>query len=345
MAFQSNTGRFGDLNVGDRGSRNGQAARRPGGLPHFGRGVRATAMSRLMRCCAAVMVAGVTSLTAQPSDPPRFRVDVSLVRLQAIVKDTSGQPVGDLTSDDFEIYDNGVLQRVALFAVDTQAPLSIALLVDTSASTAIKLREETQSVVRFLDALLEDGNPGDRVSLYSFSHEVVLERGFTRDTELLESELKQLKGEAGTSLYDAIYFASRALESRDGRRVILVVTDGADTTSGHDFHSALEAAHSADTVIYGIVIVPVTSDAGRHVAGENALTSLAVGTGGRVVAATWGDVLDSAFTGILRDLRTEYLLGFYPRNVPYSTERFHQIEVKTQREGLQVFTRNGYYGE
>jgi len=284
-------------------------------------------------------------LAAQPSDPPQFRVDVSLVRLQAIVKDASGQPVGTLGPEDFEIYDNGVPQQISLFAVDTEAPLSVAMLVDTSGSTAIKLPEETNSVTRFLNALLNDSNPGDRVSLYSFSHDVMLERGFTRDTELLESELKGLKGEAGTSLYDAIYFASRALASREGRRVILVVTDGADTTSTRDFHSALEEAHAADAAIYGIVIVPVTSDAGRHVAGENALTSLAVGTGGRVVAATWGEMLDSAFADILRDLRTQYLLGYYPRNIPYTTERFHQIEVKMKPQGLQVLTRSGYYGE
>jgi len=292
-----------------------------------------------------LLLATAAALAAQSRETTRFRVDVNLVRLQAIVKDSSGTPVGTLTRDDFRIYDNGVLQQIALFAVDTQAPLSVAMLVDTSGSTAVKLPEETRSVVRFLDALLDDSNPGDRVSLYSFSHDVVLERGFTRDTGLLESDLKQLKGEAGTSLYDAIYFASQALESRDGRRVILAVTDGADTTSVRDFHAALEAAHAADTAIYGIIIVPVASDAGRHVAGENALTSLALGTGGRVVAATWGDVLDSAFADILRDLRTQYLLGYYPRDVPYTTERFHQIEVKTKQDGLQVFTRTGYYGE
>jgi len=300
--------------------------------------------NRWWRFTAGLLAASIP-LAAQVSDTPQFRVDVNLVRLLATVKDGNGQLVGTLTREDFNIYDNGVLQEVALFAHDTEVPLSVALLVDTSGSTAIKLPEEARSVVSFLRSLLQEGNSGDRVALYSFSHDVVLERGFTRDSASLESELKRLKGEAGTSLYDAIYFASQALESRDGRRVVLVVTDGADTTSRHDFHAALEAAHAADAAIYGIVIVPVTSDAGRHIAGENAVTSLAVGTGGRVVAATWGDVLDSAFTDILRDLRTQYLLGYYPRNLPYTTERFHSIEVRTKRVGLQVFSRSGYYGD
>lgn len=263
----------------------------------------------------------------------------------ATVKDRNGQLVGGLSRDDFVIYDSGVRQEVALFSHTTETPLSVALLVDTSGSTAIRLRQETDSTVRFLNALFGDGNPNDQVALYSFSHDVMLVEGFTRDARALERSLKQLNGEAGTSLYDAVYFAARALESREGRRVILIVTDGADTTSARDFHGAVRAAHDADAAIYGIMIVPVTSDAGRHIAGENALISLSTGTGGRVFGATLGDTLDVAFTDILRDLRSQYLLGYYPRNVPYSREPFHRIEVKTRDPGLRVSTRTGYYGE
>ena len=89
--------------------------------------------------------------------------------------------------------------------------------------------------------------------------------------------------------------------------------------------------------------MPVTSDAGRHVAGENALISLATSTGGRVLAATLNESLDSAFSGILRDLRTQYLIGYYPKNLPYSKERFRRIELKVARPDLKVSTRSGYY--
>ena len=132
---------------------------------------------------------------------------------------------------------------------------------------------------------------------------------------------------------------------RKGRRVIVLVTDGADTTSIKNFQQATEAAHNADAVLYGIMVIPVTNDAGRHIAGENALISLCTGTGGRVFAASLGDVLDSAFDSILADLRTQYLIGFYPKEVSTSKDPFHKIEVKVDRPGLQAFTRSGYYGE
>lgn len=306
---------------------------------------------RSRRWLIAAAAAGVpaASLLRAPKlaaqEPPRFRVNVRLVRMLATVKDMNGQLVGGLSRDDFVIYDSGVRQEIALFSYTTETPLSVALLIDTSGSTAIRLHEETDSTVRFLNALFGEGNPRDRVALYSFSHDVTLEERFTRDAPAIERSLRQLKGEAGTSLYDAVYFAARALESRDGRRVILIVTDGADTTSVRNFHAAVRAAHDADAAIYGIMIVPVTSDAGRHIAGENALISLSTGTGGRVFGATLGDTLDLAFTDILRDLRSQYLLGYYPRNVPYSREPFHRIEVKATGPGLRVSTRTGYYGE
>ena len=294
--------------------------------------------------CLAGLAAAVT-VWAQSDQPPRYRVEVRLVRMLATVKDLQGQLVGGLSKDDFTVFDNGVPQQITLFSQTTEAPLSVAMLVDTSGSTGIKLREETGSVTRFLNTLLGEENQADQLALYSFSHDVIMEHNFTRDVPALEHELKQMKPDAGTSLYDAVYFASRALESREGRRVILVVTDGADTTSGKNFHAAIEAAHDADTAIYGIMIIPVTSDAGRHIAGENALITMCVDTGGKVFAAALGDMLDSAFSDILRDLRSQYLLGYYPRNVPYTHERFHRIQVKMKRADLRVVTRTGYYGD
>jgi Ca-activated chloride channel family protein len=169
--------------------------------------------------------------------------------------------------------------------------------------------------------------------------------GFTRRLDRLERELKKLKNEGGTSLYDAIYLASGNLESRDGRHVIVVVTDGGDTTSARTYHQALQAAQMADAVLYPILVVPITNDPGRNVGGENALTSLAAGTGGRVFAPSVGEALDTAFTDILRELRTQYLLAYYPRNVPPAKDRFHRLTVKVRRPDLQVLARSGYYGD
>ncbi len=274
-----------------------------------------------------------------------FRVDVSLVRLLVTVRTTAGELVGDLGKEDFEVFDNGIPQEIAVFERRTEQPLSVALLVDTSGSTAIKLNEEMASVLRFLRLFFQQANPRDAVTLYSFSHDVVLESSFTQRLARLERQLKELRGEAGTSLYDAIFFASRALEGREGRRVILVVTDGADTTSVKSFHQALEAAHLADATIYGVMIIPVKNDPGRNVGGENALISLSTGTGGRVISPTLGEGLNEAFETILRDLRTQYLIGYYPKNIPYSKDRFHRVRVTVKRPDLRVLTRSGYYRE
>jgi Ca-activated chloride channel family protein len=192
---------------------------------------------------------------------------------------------------------------------------------------------------------LDSGNPQDTAALYSFNWEVRLQRSFTRNFATLDSRLKTLKSEGGTSLYDAIYLASRELEMREGRHVLVVVTDGGDTTSTKDFHQALEAAQLADAVLYPVLVMPITNDAGRNIGGENALTTLAAGTGGRVFKPGLGAELDRAFSDILRELRTQYLLGFYPKDVPPTKDRFHILKVNAAGRNLRVLTRSGYYGE
>jgi Ca-activated chloride channel family protein len=126
---------------------------------------------------------------------------------------------------------------------------------------------------------------------------------------------------------------------------MVVVTDGGDTTSAKKYRDALEASHLADAVMYPIVIVPIPNDAGRNTGGEHALETMASGTGGRTFSATLGAELDAAFTGILHDLRTQYLIGYYPRNLPPDTPRFHTVRVDPARKELRAVTRNGYYGD
>jgi Ca-activated chloride channel family protein len=274
-----------------------------------------------------------------------IRVDVRLVRMLATVKDANGQLIGSLNKSDFSVYDNGVRQEIAVFDRQTEQPLSVAVLVDSSASTGIELRYELDSVSKFLKALLAEGNPQDTAALYSFNWQVTQLSRFTRRFETLDGRLKQLKPDGGTSLYDAIFLASRDLELRDGRHVMVVVTDGGDTTSVKDFHHALEAAQIADVVMYPVLVMPITNDAGRNIGGENALTTLSAGTGGRVFTPSASAELDRAFSDILRELRTQYLIGYYPKDVPPTKDRFHILKVNVQGRNLRVLTRSGYYGE
>src|SRR6202043_1630999 len=181
---------------------------------------------------------------------------------------------------------------------------------------------EIDSVTRFVRVLLKEGNPQDAVALYSFNWEIVKQNAFTRNVPAIERSLRGLHGEAGTGLYDAILLASRDIEDRPGRKVLVIVTDGGDTTSRSDFNRATEAAQLADAVIYPVLVVPITNDAGRNVGGENALTTMSLRTGGRVFEPSLGASLDQTFDQIIRDLRTQYLIGFYPRNIPPTKERF-----------------------
>src|SRR5580698_7494478 len=302
---------------------------------------------KVIRWAACFFVA-VLGLCAQPPGPV-IRVNVRLVRMLVTVKDAAGQLIGSLNKSDFSVYDNGVKQDIAVFDRETEQPLSVAMLVDTSASTGIELRYELDSVSRFLKVLLGEGNSADTVALYSFNWQVTLLSSYTRRFARVDRMLKQLKSEGGTSMYDALFLASRELEYRNGRHVMVLVTDGGDTTSSKDFHQALEAAQLADAILYPVLVVPITNDAGRNIGGENALTTLAAGTGGHVFTPNLGEQLDRAFDDILRELRTQYLIGFYPKDVPPSKDRFHTLKVTVPsnlaNRGLRVTTRSGYYGD
>jgi Ca-activated chloride channel family protein len=284
---------------------------------------------------------GLATASAQPT----FKVDVHLVRLLVTVKNAAGDLVGSLDPKEFTVYDNGVPQEIAVFEHQTLLPLSVSLLIDTSGSTGKELRYEVTSLQKFLKALLGEGNPKDMAALYSFNYEVTLLSSFTRRQARLEDSLKRIKAEGGTSLYDAIYFASQELRDREGRHVLVAVTDGGDTTSAKKYQDALRSAQLTDTVIYPIVVVPITNDAGRNTGGEHALQTLASGTGGRVFFPNVGVQLDDAFSEILRDLRTQYLIGYYPRNQPKDSPRFHTVRIELQRQDLRAITRTGYYGE
>jgi len=273
-----------------------------------------------------------------------IRTEVRLVPLLVTVKDAAGNLVGDLKKEDFRILDNGVEQQISVFERRTEQPLSVTLLVDTSGSTAKDLKYETDSTARFLRTLLHEGNNNDQASLYSFNWEVQLQSSFTRRLQRLEDKLRNLKAEGGTSLYDAVVLSTSDLQGRSGRHVVIVVTDGGDTTSSLKYQDAIVALHRADAVVYAILVVPITNGAGRNIGGENALATMTKDTGGKVFTPAIGSAMDQAFADILRELRTQYLIGYYPRNIPLTSERFHRVKVEGPRAGLQVSTRSGYYG-
>ncbi len=276
-------------------------------------------------------------------EPPIFSVKVNLVRLLVSVRDAAGAVLTNLNKEDFQVSDGGVRQEVAVFERNTSLPLSVAIMVDTSGSTQIDLRYETQSVQRFLRALLNSGNPDDAFELFSFNWRTNMELDFSRNQSRAEHALRSLRGEGGTSLYDAVFLASDTLTNREGRHVMVIVTDGGDTTSYKKYGDALAAAQRSDVVLYPVVVVPIEADAGRNLGGEHALATLASSTGGRIFNPQGMSQLDTAFADILHELRTQYLIGYYPRDVREQPRLFHNVKVEARDPSLKVNARTGYY--
>ena len=275
--------------------------------------------------------------------PPNFTTRVDLVRLLVNVKNASGELVGSLERDQFSVYDCNVAQKIEVFERYTTKPLSVAVLVDTSGSTAKDWQVEVRSLGKFLKALFGEGNERDTAAVYTFNYDV-MQGSFGRNARRMEDSLRSIKPEGGTSLYDAIHFAGQDLQHRDGRHVIVLVSDGGNTTSSRSYKDALEAAQRADAVMYPVVVVPVENDAGRNTGGEHALQTLARSTGGRWLPATLAE-LDRAFSEILRDLRAQYMIAYYPRSLPADAPAFHPVRIELQRKDLQAQTRAGYYSD
>ncbi|HLH39589.1 MAG TPA: VWA domain-containing protein [Bryobacteraceae bacterium] len=291
-------------------------------------------MKFILTFAAAAMIFG-------QSQPARFTADVRLVRLLVNVKNAKGELVGSLEKDQFTVFDDNVRQEIKVFERYTTTPLSVAALVDTSGSTRIDWQTEVRSITKFFKALFAEGNERDAASLFTFNYDVTQQSDFTRSSKLLEDRLKYIKPEGGTSLYDAIYHAARNLQSREGRHVMVLVSDGGNTTSSKQYIEAREAAQRADAVIYPIIVVPIQNDAGRNLGGEHALQQLAADTGGRWFDATIEE-LDKTFAEILRDLRAQYMIAYYPTD---ARKGFHQVRVELNRPDLRATTRTGYYGE
>ena len=298
---------------------------------------------------ALILACGTLALAQRPAAPQTtpspFKSEVTMVRLLVNVKDPKGDLVGSLEKKDFTVYDSGVKQDIAVFEPQTELPLSVSVLVDISSSTLKDIGYEKTSLEKFFKALLESGNVKDTAAFYSFNDSVTLLRDFTRNLGALNGSVRNLSNPTGsTSLYDAIVLAAQVVSKREGRHVLVVVTDGGDTTSKYRYRDAMKESHLADAAVYPIVVVPITNDAGRNVAGEHALDQIARDTGGRAFYPSVGATLDQAFTDIIKDLRRTYLLGYYPRDLPKEAPEFHPVKVEMSRPDLRPSTRTGYYG-
>lgn len=272
-----------------------------------------------------------------------LKVDVKLVNVFVTVTDEHGAPVGGLKKENFGLLEDGKSQTISVFDKESALPLSIVLDIDTSLSTRKDLPLELASARRFAHAILR---PIDALSLYCFSEIVSEVVPFTHDLKTIDRGVDRVHPGSATALYDALYLGAQALEPRKGRKVMVVITDGGDTVSQVDYKQAVRAAQEAEAIVYSIIVVPIEASAGRDTGGEHALIQISEDTGGKYFYATSVPQLDDAFQRISDELRTQYLLAYYPSQ-RFSDSSFRRVEVKVDGASPgSTFTarhRAGYY--
>jgi Ca-activated chloride channel family protein len=279
-------------------------------------------------------------MTAQEAT---FHVDVKLVNIFVNVTDKNGAIVGGLTRDDFAIFEDGRPQEIAIFEKQSEVPLNLTLAIDTSGSVQKDLSDEAAAARHFAHDILR---PQDEMSVLEFATEVRELTPFTNKLAVIDHGLGELRGDWATALYDAICAGSERLGKREGRKVLVVVSDGDDTAKSSTYAQALEAALRNEVMIYSLIDVPIEASAGRDTGGEHALITLAEQTGGKHFYVSEGG-LDKAFAKVSDDLRTQYLIGYYPQHQVPGTD-FHRVVVTVPRAAADEFNiRNkaGYYAD
>jgi len=302
-------------------------------------------MRRLMKRPAtlAFLVFAACLCSAQEEPSTTLKINVRLVNVFVTVTDQRGAPVGGLNKENFHLMEDGKEQKISVFDRESALPLSIILAVDTSLSTKKDLPLELASARHFAHTILR---PIDALSVYQFSEIVDEVVPFTADIKAIDRGIDRIHTGAATALYDALCLGSQALDRRRGRKVMVVITDGGDTVSKYDYRDAVRSAQEAEAIVYSIIVVPVEASAGRDTGGEHALIQLSEDTGGKYYYASSLPQLDSAFRQISEELRTQYLLAYYPSE-RLSDSEFRRIQVTVHGVSdvadFHVRHRMGYY--
>jgi Ca-activated chloride channel family protein len=276
----------------------------------------------------------------EQDQPGRIRTEVTLVSLLASVLDKDGRPALGLTADKFEVYEEGVKQKIEVLEPETQQPLDLALMIDSSLSEVKELEFEEDAASRFIQKLVR---PADRLAVYEFADAVTQLAPFSSSVPTLQASLRRIVPGDGTALYDAIFLGSQGLTKNPAgrRRVIVLVTDAGETTSRADFETARRAALRADALLYTIVVRAVKNEGGRNTAGEHALDTIADSTGGATYFPDTIAQLGDMFDLIDRELRTQYRIAYYPvPRPPAGTFRTLEVRVKCD---CKVRSRKAYY--
>ncbi len=285
--------------------------------------------SRALVASAALFVAMLAvPTTAFSQNPPVIRVQTDLVNIFASVLDVNGEPVINLKKDDFQVSDDGVPQKIVRFEAQTARPLDIALMIDTSGSEYVDLKFEAEAADRFISDVV---HPGDSLGFFEFDEDVTQIGTFSDDVKELQADVRRITLGAGTSLFDAVVLGSKSLQRlpENHRRAIVLVTDAGETTSVSKFDAARRSAIASDALLYSIIVRAVKNESGRNTGGEHALITITDSTGGALYFLDDVRQVPEMFNRIDRELRTQYLIGYYPYpDPPPGSDRHVLLSVK-----------------
>jgi Ca-activated chloride channel homolog len=300
--------------------------------------------------CAAAVLLGIGSIWAQSSNqtppqgddaPAQFSSEVTRVNMLFTVTDKHGRFVTDLTRNDFEVFEDKKPQAISEFTSETDLPLRLAILVDTSNSIRDRFRFQQEAAVNFINGVIHDQ---DKAIIVSFDSSTELVADLTGDTAKLEKSIRDLRPGGGTSLFDAVYFACRDKLMQDQplykfRRAMIILSDGEDNNSKSSRDQALEMAQKADVVVYTIS----TNISRQETEGDKIMRYFAQQTGGVAFFPFQASDLNQSFENIANELRHQYNL-FYRPSTPKNDGLFHNVQIKVKgRKDLVVRARKGYY--
>lgn len=286
----------------------------------------------------AVALAVALSAAAQDQTTQKFTSGTHTVPVFVTVTDRDKRLVPDLGEEDFEIYDNGKLQKLTQFD-NSALPISVVVMLDTSGSMTLALDQVKQGAEQFLLRLL----PDDRAMVGAFNDKIQFkpEEGFIGSRDRLIAQLKELDFGYPTRLWDAVYQSLAALKPREGRKVVLVFTDGEDTASKVGRNEPLERAREEDVMIYAVGLENIFFNGAQRVMSrpDRGLKGLAEETGGGFFLLKKTDELGATFTRVAQEIHSQYLLGFSPALLD---GKVHKLEVKVKKPGMTPRARKTY---
>jgi VWFA-related protein len=295
----------------------------------------------------ALLFGGALRLCAQDA---KFSTDVNLVNLLATVHDRDGRVIKNLAKEDFVLHDEGKQQTIAYFARESDLPLTIGLLVDTSRSQIRVLEAERAASYRFLDQVLREGK--DRALVARFDVDVEVVQDFTGSRAELREALDGLEipGRTATLLYEAVRKVSEEHMRREtGRKAYVILSDGMSFRDPVSIGTAIEFAQRADVILYAIMFagpgrMMAVRRLGKRDRGRQAMERLAGETGGAYYKVSPSRTIEQIYAEIEEDLRNQYSIGYTPRE-PGRTGEYRKIKLTARNKKLNVRTRDGYYAK